>query len=204
MIQLNNISKSYCLHQQEIHALTNITLEIKRSEIIAIQGTSGCGKTTLLNIIAGLEKPDHGEIKRSPAHIGYIFQDFFLLAHLTVRDNILLPLRFHKGPSANYEQLIHEVGLENRQNHLPAHLSGGEKQRTAIARALITQPDLLLADEPTGNLDELTTAQILKLLKTIHQKHALTIILATHDNLVTALANRIIHLHSDRTAYSSF
>lgn len=196
MIKIQNLTKSYYFRHQEITALKNITLEIKLGEIVGIVGPSGSGKTTLLNIIADLEKPDHGEIKKSFSKIGYIFQDFFLLPHLTVRDNILLPLKFHESPTANYEKLIHEVGLEKRQNHLPAYLSGGEKQRTAIARALITQPDLLLADEPTGNLDEATTTQILKLLKTIHQKHALTIILATHDNLVTALASRIIHLHS--------
>ena len=192
--------------------LDGIDLTIERGEFIAIVGPSGSGKSTLLALMAGLDRPTEGEVLLSgqPIHnlpedalallrrreIGFVFQSFQLLADQTAQENILLPLELadHEDPEARAEELLDQVGLGERGHHYPVQLSGGEQQRVALARAFATRPALLLADEPTGNLDSATGATILKLLQDLRQDAGTTLVLVTHDPAVAALANRAVHL----------
>ncbi len=213
MIRLNNVSRSYNSGSSSTTALSNITLNIKKGEFIAIVGPSGSGKTTLLNIIGGLDTPTTGEVlfnkknlkklnddqlsKYRNNEIGFIFQEFHLEPHLSVYDNVLLPAYFNNKTQKEEnrtKKLIEEVQLSKKSQSKASELSGGEKQRTAIARALINNPQIILADEPTGNLDLKTGATILKLLKTLHKNHNTTLIVATHDEKIAASANKIIKL----------
>ncbi|KKP37719.1 MAG: ABC transporter-related protein [Candidatus Peregrinibacteria bacterium GW2011_GWA2_33_10] len=194
MLEIRNLSKSYIYNKQKFFALKNINLDIKEGEIIAVFGASGSGKTTLLNLIAGFEKPTSGKIiSFQNSGIGFIFQDFLLLPFLTLEENIFLPLKFNKIKDP-YFQIIDETGLNHRRNHKPAFTSGGEKQRAAICRALITRPKLLLADEPTGNLDEKTAKSIIQLLQKLHKEKNFTMIIATHDQKIAKIADKIINL----------
>lgn len=213
MIRLQNVSKKYTAKSSSVTALSNINLKIKKGEFIVIVGPSGSGKTTLLNIIGGLDTPTTGEIlfnkkniskftddklsKYRNNEIGFIFQEFHLQPHLTVKDNILLPTYFNhatKKTKNRAKKLIEEVNLQKNLHSKASELSGGEKQRTAIARALINKPKIILADEPTGNLDLKTGATILKLLKNLHEKHDATLIVATHDEKIAKSADKIFKL----------
>lgn len=213
MIRLQNVSKKYTAKSSSVTALSNINLKIKKGEFIVIVGPSGSGKTTLLNIIGGLDTPTTGEMlfnkkniskftddklsKYRNDEIGFIFQEFHLQPHLTVIDNILLPTYFNhttKKTKTRAKKLIEEVNLQKNLHSKASELSGGEKQRTAIARALINKPKIILADEPTGNLDLKTGATILKLLKNLHEKHNTTLIVATHDEKIAKSADKIFKL----------
>lgn len=217
MIQVKDISKKFSSGKNQVHALSNINLEIKKGEFIALVGPSGSGKSTLLNIIGGLDSPSSGTITidgrdigklndQQLSHyrnseVGIIFQEFHLEPFLTVRENILLPTYFnHRSPEDEEyaTNLISEVRLSQKQNSKTHELSGGQKQRTAIARALINHPHLILADEPTGNLDQKTGETIIELLKNLHKKHNVTLIIATHDLNIAKAAEKIIKIEDGK------
>jgi putative ABC transport system ATP-binding protein len=213
MIELRNASKKYQQGQQEIHALRDVSLSIKKGEFLSIMGPSGSGKSTLLNLIGGLDQPTGGEIfiDGRPLHgisddeltlirrrkVGFIFQFFNLLPILTAAENVSLPLLLEGMPYAQIKpkavKLLEDVGLGARTEHRPEQLSGGEMQRVAISRALISNPAVLLADEPTGNLDSHTSEEIFMLLKSLNEQGQ-TIVMVTHDSRAAAYGSRIITL----------
>ena len=202
MIEAKNIHK----HYGKQYVLKGINLFIKKGDFIAIMGRSGSGKTTLLNILAGLDSPDNGSVavngtlldfanenkmtEYRQKKVGFIFQSFNLLDNLTVFDNVAIPLLLNNiYSSQRVLTMLDKTGLIGLKNKLPAQLSGGEKQRCAIARALIHDPEIIFADEPTGSLDSETADEILRLLKNFHQKLNTTILMVTHDNLVAKWAD---------------
>jgi putative ABC transport system ATP-binding protein len=214
LIELRNISKSYLTEAGEVRALQGIDLDVESGEMIVLSGKSGCGKTTLLNLIGGLDQPSSGELRVGKKElrilsenertlfrrreVGTIFQSFNLIPMLTVEENIALP-RWLDGFSQDevrprVECLLQQVELTHRRTHRAHELSGGEQQRVAIARALINSPQVILADEPTGNLDSQTGLQVLMVLRDLNRKQGQTIIIATHSREADALANRIINL----------
>jgi putative ABC transport system ATP-binding protein len=213
MIQLNKITKSFRKGKEMDSVLQNLSFAIDKGDYIAIMGRSGSGKSTLMNIIGALDNPTSGEYlflnqrvhqmgdrKRAlfrNKHIGFVFQSFHLIPTLSVYQNILLALTYQStlqfNKRAKIEQVLEQVGLLHKKNMLPNQLSGGEKQRVAIARAIINEPNLLLADEPTGSLDEETSISIMDLFKELHHK-GVTIIMITHDHGVAKHANRIFDL----------
>ncbi len=208
---LKDIKKTYTIGDIEVEVLKGINLEIKRGEFVAIMGTSGSGKTTLLNIIGCLDRPTSGryflagrevsglddnelsEVRNK--HIGFIFQNFYLLPYVTVLENVLLPALYSDSSinKAKAMEILRLVGLSERARFKPSQLSGGQQQRVAIARALINEPDLILADEPTGQLDSNTAREIMDLLKELNKKGK-TIILVTHDNNIAGYAEKIIQI----------
>jgi len=219
MIELSNIRKTYHQGGNAIHALDGIDLRVAPGEFVAIMGPSGAGKSTLLNVLGALDRPDTGRYRLAEdevsaldddaasdvrnRRIGFVFQSFHLLPRLTVLENVLLPQRYARhadpGAAARAVALLERIGLGQRTGHLPGQLSGGQLQRAAIARALLNQPALLLADEPTGNLDSRSAADVLALL---HELHAggQTLVLVTHDPAIAAGAQRTIHLRDGRIA----
>lgn len=210
---MEDIKKTYLMGDQDVEVLKGINLNIEKGEFVSIMGTSGSGKTTLMNIIGCLDVPTSGryvladrEVSRLTddelsvirnEHIGFVFQNFYLLPYATVIENVLLPtlyIEHHKdGAEKQAKDLLHLVGLEERAKFKPSQLSGGEQQRVAIARALINNPDLVLADEPTGQLDSKTTEEIMNIL-TAMNKQGKTVVLITHDASVAAYAKRIVHI----------
>ena len=219
MIELSNIRKTYHQGGNAIHALDGIDLRVAPGEFVAIMGPSGSGKSTLLNVLGALDRPDTGRYRLAEdevsaldddaasdvrnRRIGFVFQSFHLLPRLTVLENVLLPQRYARhadpGAAARAVALLERIGLGQRTGHLPGQLSGGQLQRAAIARALLNQPALLLADEPTGNLDSRSAADVLALL---HELHAggQTLVLVTHDPAIAAGAQRTIQLRDGRIA----
>jgi putative ABC transport system ATP-binding protein len=214
MIQLDKVAKVYRQDHQEVIALSEINLTIAKGEFLAIMGPSGSGKSTLLNVIGGLDQPTSGTVTvdgrsisslsdNEMTHlrrktISMIFQFFNLLPHLSVWENVALPLLLRGDPAAgvkrNVETNLKAVGLSRRLRHRPHELSGGEQQRVAIARSLVISPKVLLADEPTGNLDSGVGRSILDLIKTLSDQQSITVILATHSQQAASYANRIIRL----------
>jgi putative ABC transport system ATP-binding protein len=217
MLQLTNVSKIYHVGDESIPALKNINLEIDDGEFVAIEGPSGSGKSTLLHLIGGLDTPTSGEIKVNRKiinglkdrelskyrnrEIGFVFQDFQLQPGLNVLENVEVPLMFATGRKrreATIEkksrELLKNVGLEDRLAHRPTEISGGQKQRAAIARALVNKPKILLADEPTGNLDSVTGRAIIGLLRHLHAKEKTTMVIVTHDRDIAKYADRMIHI----------
>ncbi|MZE88009.1 ATP-binding cassette domain-containing protein, partial [Bacillus anthracis] len=217
VLAVQDLSKTYESVDTNVRALQNVSLELNKGELLAIMGTSGSGKSTLLNILGALDKPDEGviyvngevpenmfiepyatEYRRD--NIGFIFQSFHLLKDLSVEENIALPLIL----SANSEEEIREktnkildvLGLVNWRNHRPVQLSGGQQQRVAIGRALITSPPIVLADEPTGNLDFNTSNDILRVLVDMKQKFNQSMILVTHDPHIATYADRVLFFHN--------
>ena len=196
--------------------LDGVSLDVEPGQFVAITGPSGSGKSTLLGLIAGLDRPTAGSVRVDGvelasldedalarlrlAKIGYIFQSFHLIPTLTALENVAVPLELAGVPEAEARAsaLLEEVGLKLRVGHYPAELSGGEQQRVALARAVANQPGLLLADEPTGNLDSATGAQIIDLLLGLHRRHGTTLILVTHDPALAAHAGRVIELRDGR------
>jgi putative ABC transport system ATP-binding protein len=213
MIVLNNVGRTYAHGARQIMALRNVTLRINAGEFLSVMGPSGSGKSTLLNLIGGLDQPTSGEIfiDDRPLHgisddeltlirrrrVGFIFQFFNLLPVLTAAENVALPLLLEGLPFSKVrsraEELLAKVGLAERMEHRPEQLSGGEMQRVAVARALVTGPAVLLADEPTGNLDSRTSAEIFSLLKGLHDEGQ-TIVMVTHDPKAASYGTRIITL----------
>lgn len=219
MIEVVNASKTYYQGAQEVHALCNVSLQIKKSEFLSIMGPSGSGKSTLLNLIGGLDQPSSGEIFMDgrPLHgisddeltllrrrrMGFIFQFFNLLPTLTAVKNVGLPLLLDGIPFLKIKSkaihLLEQVGFGERSEHRPEQLSGGEMQRVAIARALITNPAILLADEATGNLDSHSSEEIFMLLKSLNEEGQ-TIVMVTHDSKAAAYGTRIITLRDGALA----
>ncbi|MCA1320618.1 ABC transporter ATP-binding protein [Bacillus tianshenii] len=212
MIKLCSVSKYYQIGNEQLHVLKNVSLTIQKGSFISVIGPSGSGKSTLLHSIGGLETINSGEIwvDDQPVHrlkeyqlaklrlekIGYIFQQFQLLSSSTALENVMMPLlRFFstKIIREKAEEALIRVGLGHRMHHLPSRLSGGEQQRVAIARALVTKPRIILADEPTGNLDSENGENIISLLEDIHQKDGITILLITHDRDIANRAEEVVH-----------
>ena len=222
MIELQGVQRRYEMNGQAVHALAGVDLHVGAGEFAAITGASGSGKSSLLNILGCLDRPSEGryliegtdvatlddeaasDIRNR--RIGFVFQSFHLLPRLTVLENVLLPLRFHREPpadaAAHASALLERVGLADRSRHRPAELSGGQMQRAAIARALLLRPALLLADEPTGNLDSKSAADVLALIDEVHAGGQ-TVVMVTHDNDIAARAPRRIRLHDGRIEHDS-
>ena len=215
MIEVQDLTKTYKLGSVEVPALRGVSFDIKRGEVVAIMGQSGSGKSTLMNVLGCLDLPTSGqylldgkniaglnedELAQIRNHkIGFIFQQFNLLPRMTVRRNAELPLMYNGGKpqkeiQERAETILKAVGLEERMNHRPTELSGGQQQRVAIARALINEPDLILADEPTGNLDSHTGAEIMQLLLGLNQERQITLVIVTHDPAIAAQTQRVIRL----------
>jgi len=208
IIKANQISKIYGSGENKVVALNKVNLEIAAGDFISIMGPSGSGKSTLLHLLSGLDKPTVGSLTYDGKEIysfsdkelsafrrqsiGFIFQQFNLLPVLTVKENIEMPLLLDKKKTdENYLREISDLlGISDRLTHLPHELSGGQQQRVAIARALIAQPDIIFADEPTGNLDSKSGSQVMKMLKNIQRKMGRTLVLITHDNDIASMAER--------------
>ncbi|HVU08585.1 MAG TPA: ABC transporter ATP-binding protein [Verrucomicrobiae bacterium] len=214
LLSARALKKSYAMGKRTIEVLRDVNLDVARGEFLALRGASGAGKSTLLHLIGGLDSPNAGEIffdgqnlaefsESELTHfrnrrVGFIFQAYHLLPELTALENVCLPARLARIPSSQTEtraiQLLERVGLKNRSEHKTFELSGGEQQRVALARALINEPELLLADEPTGNLDSQTGGEIIELLKGLCVEKQTTLVIATHDVKIAASAPRAIEL----------
>jgi putative ABC transport system ATP-binding protein len=219
MLHMKNVSKVYRTEIVETHALADLSVHVRPGEFVAVMGPSGSGKTTFLNVAGLLDGFEHGEYLLDGADvrrlrdsaksrirnqkIGFVFQSFNLMPDLDVFDNVDVPLRYRRLPARErrerIEQALEQVGLSSRMRHYPSQLSGGQQQRVAIARVLAGDPVLILADEPTGNLDSLMTHEILELLERINE-HGTTIIMVTHSAECAAHAHRQIHLRDGRVA----
>jgi len=218
LFSARSLAKAYTIGKRTLEVLRGVNLEVARGEFLALRGASGAGKSTLLHLIGGLDTPNSGEIRFAGQNlaafsereltefrnhrVGFIFQAYHLLPELTALENVCLPARVARVPAARAvargRELLNQVGLAERLEHKPFELSGGEQQRVAIARALINEPDLLLADEPTGNLDSRNGGEILELLKGLRANRLTTLVIATHDAHVAANAPRVIELVDGR------
>ena len=214
LLAAKGLHKTYTLGQRSLEVLRGVDLELRRGEFMALRGASGAGKSTLLHLLGGLDMPNQGEIllagrslsglgRRELARlrsreVGFIFQAYYLLPELDALENVCLPARMARTSAAEAEargrELLARVGLGERLEHKPYELSGGEQQRVAIARAMINQPDLILADEPTGNLDSHTGEEIIELLCALRDEKQTTLIMATHDGRVAARAPKVLEL----------
>lgn len=210
ILKVENLSKTYKTGKIEVKALDNVSFSVEKGDFVAIVGASGSGKSTLLHILGGVDRPTSGHIYLNGKdvyklnennlaifrrrEVGLIYQFYNLIPILNVKENITLPVLLDGAkPDKKYlEELIHTLGLENRTNHLPSELSGGQQQRVSIGRALMNHPALLLADEPTGNLDSKSSAEIMELLSISNEKYNQTIIMITHDKNLALRAKRII------------
>jgi putative ABC transport system ATP-binding protein len=211
VVELIEVSKSYRRGDELVHALRDVSFTLAGGEMVALVGPSGCGKSTTLNLIAGVDRPDSGAVIVDGADLatageavlvrarrhstGIVFQSFHLMPHLTVEENIALPLALDGGrDSARVLELIRRVGLTHRKDHFPAQLSGGEQQRTAVARALVHRPAVVLADEPTGALDSASGAAVLRLMDGLRREEGSALLLATHDEAIATAADRVIRM----------
>jgi len=213
LIVTNKLGKNYRRGSETVHALEDATLTVKAGELISLVGPSGSGKTTFMNLLGCLDTPSSGSyllngqevagrkeselVKIRQQNIGFVFQQFFLLPTLTVQENVELPLLFNPTGKSRALELLDVVGLSHRRTHLPKELSGGEMQRVAIARALINRPKILLADEPTGNLDSKNSEKVMALFNDLH-KQGLTIVLVTHNMEIAKHSERVIRLADGR------
>jgi len=216
LVKLNRVSKVYGKRESTLEVLKNISLQVKAGEFLALTGKSGSGKSTLLHLIGVLDKPTSGSVEvagelisvKAPSNtlaqlrrntIGFVFQNFNLIPQLTALANVELPMVYSRtlNRKARAKKLLELVGLGRRMHHRPSQLSGGEQQRVAIARALANEPKILLADEPTGNLDSKTSHEIMELLKKLHNE-GLAIVMVSHDKDIVAYAKRVIHLRDGR------
>ncbi len=222
MIKIEKLTKTVMSGSEELTILDDVSLEINDGEFVAITGSSGSGKSTLLGLIAGLDAPSSGTIEidsdsvtsmdedqlaalRSKK-IGFVFQSFHLIPSLTAMENIMIPIEIAAQTDAKSRasELLNQVGLEKRGHHYPSELSGGEQQRVAIARAFANKPRILLADEPTGNLDSRTGTNIYQLMMNLHSENNVTLVLVTHDPVLAGNAQRQINLREGRIAESEF
>ncbi len=212
LLEVNNICKTYGSGETAVKALKNVSFSVPKGEYVAIVGESGSGKSTLLNIIGALDAPTSGRIMIDGKdifsmndrkltvfrrrNIGFIFQAFNLVPELTVEQNIIFPMLLdYQKPDREYlEELLTVLNLQERRNHLPSQLSGGQQQRAAIGRALITRPSLILADEPTGNLDTRNSSEVILLLKEASKKYEQTIIMITHNRSIAQTADRVLQV----------
>lgn len=214
LIKLNNVRKVYRMGEEKIVALNNINLSIDNEKLVCLLGTSGSGKSTLLNMMAGLEKPTKGEIIINKKHlermnenqvtkfrqlyIGFVFQSYNLIPTLSALENVSLPLIFQGIPKSKRnkaaKKMLVEVGLGNRLHHRPSEMSGGQQQRVSIARAFIGHPQIVFADEPTGNLDTKTTIEVMDLMTSMANEQKQTLIIVTHDAEISNYAHQIIYI----------
>ncbi len=214
VVRAVGLARRYKMGDTFVNALRGVDLEVTRGEFVALVGPSGSGKSTVLNLVGGLDRPTSGEVwiddtelsgsdektltRHRRRQVGFVFQSFNLLPRLSAEENVALPLMFSGVPEkerrARARELLERMGLSARLTHRPTQLSGGEQQRVAIARALVGQPIILLADEPTGNLDTTTGVEIMRLLKELNQEHGLTLLVVTHDPEVAAFADRVVRL----------
>ena len=219
-IILENVTKTYVMGELKVSAVNDLSLSIKEGEFIVILGASGSGKTTLLNLLGGIDGPTSGSVLFNfegenrlegmsesdltlfrRKYVGFVFQFYNLAASLTALENVELAARLVKStkpPEEISKELLIEVGLEKMLNKFPSQLSGGEQQRVAIARALAKQPRILLADEPTGNIDSHTTEKLMNIFKRINKEHNVTVIMVTHNEAIASLADRVIKLRDGR------
>ena len=215
-IEAINLTKVYLRGSEEIPAVNDVSLQIRKGDFISIIGPSGSGKTTLINLLGFLDNPTSGNLALGGRSIfshakrlsereltkirretfGYIFQNFYLIPTLTVMENVMLPLTFYRKPGTENEaiKLLKLLGMEHRKDHLPGQISGGEMQRVAIARAMVNMPEILLADEPTGNLDTKRSAEIVQVLQELNRKVSLTIIMVTHNQELARRADRMLEM----------
>lgn len=218
LIQTNTLAKSYQLGKNKVTIFENLSLEIKRGEMIAIVGPSGAGKSTLLHLLGGLDRPTSGSVimdgfdicklsdvdlaKMRNRDVGFVFQFHHLLPEFSAVENTMMPLLINghsqKASRVNAVDILTRIGLRERLEHRPGELSGGEAARVALARALIATPKLLLADEPTGNLDSRTGEEIHLLLKRMHSECSLTSVIVTHNERLAAICSRVLHLEDGR------
>src|SRR3990172_3994047 len=214
MLELKNITKIYEMGCNQVRSLDSVSLKVEEGDFLALMGPSGSGKSTLLYTVGGLLTPTNGDVtvngksiyllsqreraKFRRENIGFIFQTFELLPYLTALENVMLPLHLAGATSVDQkeaaEQALTKVGLEKRACHKPTELSGGEQQRVAVARGIVNNPSILLADEPTGNLDQKTNNEIMQLLCDLHDKDGLTTVIVTHDAAKAKLANRVVQM----------
>jgi len=212
VIEIENVTKVYQMGDVQVHALNGVTLKIERGEMVAIIGPSGSGKSTLMNIIGCLDTPTAGKYILDGVdvselsddeqaairnkRIGFVFQSFNLLPRTTALDNVELPMVYAGTPNRRQKALdaLAKVGLQDRVHHRPNELSGGQQQRVAIARSLVNEPSIILADEPTGNLDSKSGVEIMGIFKELNREHGMTVILVTHDTGVASQAQRLIRV----------
>ena len=213
ILKLEHVDKEYGQNEGRVSALRDVNIQVEQGEFIAIVGTSGSGKSTLLNLIGGLDNPTNGKIyvnnkelselnsseltKYRRRNIGFVFQNYSLMPVLNVYDNVALPITFDRKNRLNHkfiEELLNELGIWDKRKKYPSELSGGQKQRVAIARALVNKPAILLADEPTGNLDSNTTDEVMALLKKSNRLYHQTILMVTHNESLARVCDRIIHI----------
>lgn len=224
LIRTKNLSKYYAVGDETIKALDDVNLEIERGQIVAILGTSGSGKSTLLNMLAGLERPTKGEVqigkfridelteaqltKFRQRYTGFIFQAYNLLPTLSALENVAFPLCFRGVDKQTREKKAFEmlklVGIEKRYKHKPAEMSGGQQQRVGIARALVTDPSIIFADEPTGNLDSHTTQEVMELIRSIVDTRHNTVIMVTHDKSVAEYADIIVNISDGKVVSKEY
>ncbi len=220
MIEVRNLTKVLVSGDHRLEVLRSIDLTVRKGEVLAIEGPSGSGKSTLLGLLAGFDSPTNGSIRLDGEEItkmdedrlallrgrklGFVFQSFNLIPTLTAEENVMLPIEL-RGDSSEPLQRAHElliaVGLKERLSHYPAQLSGGEQQRVALARAFACSPSILLADEPTGNLDSVTGSMVLEILLRINRQEGATLVLVTHDPALSQLTDRIVHLRDGRIVH---
>jgi putative ABC transport system ATP-binding protein len=223
-LKARDLTRTYRRGSEEILALDGVSLSVRRGEFVSFMGSSGSGKTTLINLLGCLDNPSSGELELAGKSIfgsgkllgereltrvrrevfGYIFQNFYLIPTLTVLENVALPLAFYRKPGVEgeAERLLKSLGMGHRMNHLPGQISGGEMQRVAIARALVNRPEILLADEPTGNLDSKRAGEIGEVLQDLNRSAGLTIVMVTHNPGLAQLGGRQIEMRDGR-AYES-
>jgi putative ABC transport system ATP-binding protein len=214
VIWISDLHKIYRLGTNEVHALRGVNLGIRQGNIVAIMGPSGSGKSTLMNIIGCLDQPTYGSYFLAGRdvgkmnddelaairnrRVGFVFQSFNLLARTSALDNVILPLVYagvgQRERRNRAKEVLNAVGLSDRMDHTPNELSGGQQQRVAIARALVNQPDIILADEPTGNLDSRSGEEIMAILQKLNQETGITVIIVTHDTRISYYTQRVIHL----------
>lgn len=218
VIQVRNLYKLYKVGDEIVRALNGVDFDIRQGEFCAIVGTSGSGKSTLLNMLAGLEKPTKGTIviagehiekmnenelvKFRRDHVGFIFQSFHLLGTLNALENVALPLSFRGEPRdvrfKKAEKILKLVNLEKHMKHMPNQMSGGQQQRVGVARALIVEPKIIFADEPTGNLDSHTSKEVMELMQKVVKEQKKTLVMVTHDNHLASYADRIFHIRDGK------
>ena len=223
LLSARGLTRTYTLGKRALEVLRGVNLDVARGEFLALRGASGAGKSTLLHLIGGLDAPNAGEIHFAGQNlaalsedelthfrrcrVGFVFQAYYLLPELDALENVCLPARVARVPAVQAEargrDLLARVGLKDRMEHKPYELSGGEQQRVAIARALINEPELLLADEPTGNLDSHSGGEIIELIKNLRADNRTTLIIATHDARVAAHAERVVELVDGQIKSSS-
>lgn len=218
VVDVKDLYKIYKVGTNKVRALNGVSFQVYEGEFCAIVGTSGSGKSTLLNMLAGLEHPTKGQIAIRGQHIekmtenqlvafrrehvGFIFQSFNLMGTMTTIENVALPLTFRGVPKKERlkraERMVKLVGLEKHKKHRPNQMSGGQQQRVGMARALVLNPDIVFADEPTGNLDSVTSAEMMNLMRNVVNKHHKTLVMVTHDNHLASYADRIIHIRDGK------